>query len=160
MALSMLTEFLDQNGVHYEVIPHLPAYTAQGIAGLTHISGKEVAKTVMTKLDGRLAMAVLPADQRVDLQLLKRGTAVESASLASEDDFYEQFPECETGAMPPFGNLYGMPVFADATLALDKEIVFNAGTHRELIRMKWDDYRRLVEPSVLRFAARHVVQAA
>jgi Ala-tRNA(Pro) deacylase len=142
------------------VITHSPAYTAQGIAGLTHISGKELAKTVMVKLDEKLAMAVLPANYHVDLATLKRTLKAKTMALASEDDFKDRFSECETGAMPPFGNLFGLPVFADDNLAKDKEIAFNAGTHRELIRMSWDDFKRLAEPMMLRFAAGRYNQAA
>ena len=160
MALASLTEYLDQNHVKYVIITHSPAYTAEGIAGLTHISGKELAKTVMVKLDEKMVMAVLPANLHVDLANLKRALKAKTVELASEDDFRDRFADCETGAMPPFGNLFGLPVFADENLARDKEIAFNAGTHRELIRMSWDDYHRLAEPMVLRFAAGHCVQAA
>ena len=160
MALSSLMEYLDRHHVKYVVIAHSPAYTAQGIAGLTHIPGKQLAKTVMVKLDGQLAMAVVPANFHVDLEHLRKATDSKSATVASEEDFQGRFPECETGAMPPFGNLYGMPVFAEESLAEDKEIAFNAGTHRELIRMNWEDYRKLVEPKVVCFAAGHAHAAA
>ncbi len=160
MALAALIEFLDRHDVPYTVITHSPAYTAQGIAGLTHISGKELAKTVVVKLDGKLAMAVLPANFHVDLAALRRVLKAKTAMLAAEEEFEDRFAECETGAMPPFGNLYGLPVFVDENLARDKEIAFNAGTHRELIRMSWDDFQRLVEPMILRFAAGRWVQAA
>jgi len=160
MALTSLTEYLDSHNVLYTVITHSPAYTAQGIAGLTHISGKELAKTVMVKLDGKLVMAVLPANYHVDLAALKRTLKAKAVELASEEDFKDRFAGCETGAMPPFGNLFGLPVFADDNLAKDKEIAFNAGTHRELIRMSWDDFKRLAEPMVLRFAAGRCAEAA
>lgn len=160
MALAKLTDFLDAQKVRYVVISHSPAYTAQGIAGLAHIPGKELAKTVMVKLDGTLAMAVLPAKYHVDLAALRRAAKVKSAALAAEDEFKDRFMECETGAMPPFGNLYGLEVFADASLEDDKEIAFNAGTHRELIRMIWEDYKRLAAPKMARFAAGRAVEAA
>ncbi len=153
MAISSLTEYLDKHHVKYVVIAHSPAYTAQGIAGLTHTPGKELAKTVIVKLDGRLSMAVIPANYHVDLDRLRKATNAKTAILASEEDFQNRFPECETGAMPPFGNLYGIPVFAEESLAEDKEIAFNAGTHRELIRMSWADFEKLVEPKLLQFAA-------
>ena len=133
MALSNLTDFLDSHRVLYTVITHSPAYTAQGIAGLTHISGKELAKTVMVKLDEKLVMAVLPANFHVDLAALKRALKAKTVLLASEEEFKDLFAGCETGAMPPFGNLYGLPVFADENLTGDKEIAFNAGTHRECL---------------------------
>src|SRR5581483_10890337 len=130
MPLSKLREFLDQNKIPYVVISHSTAYTAQGIAALAHIPGKELAKTVMVKLDGELAMAVVPASTLVDLTALKAVAGVKEAELASELEFKNRFPDCETGAMPPFGNLYGMTVLVDEGLAHLEEIAFNAGSHR------------------------------
>ena len=152
MPLSKLREFLDQNKIPYVVISHSTAYTAQGIAALAHIPGKELAKTVMVKLDGELAMAVVPASTLVDLTALKAVAGVKEAELASELEFKNRFPDCETGAMPPFGNLYGLRVFADQSLTRDKEIAFNAGTHRELVRLGFDDFVRLVNPKIASFA--------
>ncbi len=131
MPIQKLTQFLDSHDVKYVVVSHSVAYTAQGIAALTHITGKGLAKTVIVKIDGALAMAVLPASLHVDLPQLKAVAGAKSAVLASEAEFKEQFPDCETGAMPPFGNLYDVPVFADESLARDKEIAFNAGSHRD-----------------------------
>ena len=153
MPLSKLREFLDANNIKYLVISHSLAYTAQGIAALAHIPGKELAKTVMVLIDGRLTMAVVPASSRVDLFKLKKYLSADTIELADENQFRGQFPDCETGAMPPFGNLYGMDVFADQSLAQDKEIAFNAGTHRELVRMSFDDFRQLVKPVILPLAA-------
>ncbi|HUM06324.1 MAG TPA: YbaK/EbsC family protein [Terriglobales bacterium] len=149
MPLSKLREFLDQHNIKYLVISHSVAYTAQGIAALTHIPGKELAKTVMVQVDGRLAMAVVPASARVDLARLKKHLQADQVELANEAEFRDRFSDCETGAMPPFGNLYGMDVFADDALALDKEIAFNAGSHRELVRMTFADFRHLVNPVLL-----------
>jgi Ala-tRNA(Pro) deacylase len=160
MPLSMLREFLDRNRIRYMVISHSVAYTAQGIAALTHIPGKELAKTVMVMIDGRLAMAVVPASFRVDLYRLKKYLGANSVELASESDFRDRFPDCETGAMPPFGNLYGMDVFADQALTEDKEICFNAGSHREIVRMKFADFRNLAEPVIIPLAARAGAHAA
>lgn len=160
MTLASLTQFLDAHNIQYVVISHSPAYTAQGIAGLSHISGKELAKTVIVRLDGNLAMAVLPANYHVDLTALRRGANAKAIALASEEEFQDRFPECETGAMPPFGHRYGMSVFADESLERDKEIAFNAGTHRELIRMSWQDYKALAAPTILRFAAGRTAEAA
>ena len=160
MPITSLREYLDKHNVHYIVISHSPAFTAQGIAALAHIPGKELAKTVIVKLDAKLAMAVLPASLHVDLKLLKKATNATSAEVAAEADFKDRFPECETGAMPPFGNLYGLEVFAEESLARDKEIAFNACSHRELIRMAWSDFERLVKPKVLRFTAGHKEAAA
>jgi len=160
MALASLMEYLDRHNVRYVVITHSPAFTAQGVAGMAHIPGKELAKTVMVKLDGKLIMAVVPAMLHIDLALLKKAANAGTAAVATEDEFRLRFPECETGAMPPFGNLYGMPVFVDESLAKDKEIAFNAGTHRELVRMSWEDYRSLVEPKIGRIGAGKATAAA
>jgi Ala-tRNA(Pro) deacylase len=153
MPLSTLRAFLDKNGIQYLVISHSLAYTAQGIAALTHIPGQELAKTVILLVDGRLAMAVVPASFRVDLFKLKKYLGSETVELATESEFRDQFPDCETGAMPPFGNLYGLDVFVDESLEKDKEIAFNAGSHRELVRMSFSDFRRLVKPILLQIAA-------
>ncbi|MGC2196259.1 MAG: YbaK/EbsC family protein [Terriglobales bacterium] len=153
MSLHRLKEFLDSRGIKYVVISHSVAYTAQGVAALAHIPGKELAKTVVTKIDGRFAMAVVPASRQVDLALLRAATGANDVQLASEMEFQSKFPDCETGAMPPFGNLYDMAVFADESLSRDKEIAFNAGSHRELIRLAWEDFERLVQPTVVRLAA-------
>ncbi len=152
MPLSTLRDFLDRNRIQYLVISHSLAYTAQGIAALTHTPGKELAKTVMVMVDGRLAMAVVPASFRVDLYRLKKYLGADLVELASESDFRDRFPDCETGSMPPFGNLYGMDVFVDQTLAEDQQIAFNAGSHRELVRMKFADFRELVKPAIIPLA--------
>ena len=160
MSLTRLKAFLDTYNVQYVVISHSVAYTAQGIAALTHIPGKELAKTVVVKIDGKLAMAVVPASCHVDLMRLKQATSASNVQLASEDDFREKFPDCETGAMPPFGNLYGMEVFVDESLSEDKEVAFNAGSHRELVRMSWADLERLVQPRLLKIATRGLLAVA
>lgn len=153
MPLPKLKEFLDSENVKYVVISHSPAYTSAEIAELSHIPGRELAKTVMVKVDGVLAMTVVSSSQHVDLSLVKDVTFAKAVDLATEDEFKRSFPDCEVGAMPPFGNLYGMPVFADERLAGNKEIAFNAGSHRELVRIAWKDYERLVQPRLLRIAA-------
>jgi Ala-tRNA(Pro) deacylase len=160
MPIQKLKEFLDSHGIKYVVISHSVAYTAQGVAALTHISGKELAKTVIVKIDGTLAMAVLPASLHVDLSQLKAAAGAKIAELASEGEFKEQFPDCETGAMPPFGNLYSMPVFADESLVREKEIAFNAGSHRELLRLAWEDFVRLVEPKIAKLAVGRIHSTA
>jgi len=148
MPLSKLRSFLDSNNIKYMVLSHSLAYTAQGIAALAHVSGKKLAKTVIVKIDGILAMAVIPASLHVNLELLRSLTGAQIVEIASEADFKNAFPDCETGAMPPFGNLYDMPVYADSSLAENEEITFSAGTHRELVRMNWTDMLRLVKPTV------------
>lgn len=160
MALESLTEYLDGHNTAYVVISHSSAYTAQGVAGLAHIPGKELAKTVIVRLDGQLAIAVLPANFHVDLEFLRRAANAKSVALAAEEEFKNRFPQCETGAMPPFGNLFGLEIFADNSLEKDKEIAFNAGTHRELIRMTWEDFKKLAKPRMMSFAARCSVKAA
>jgi Ala-tRNA(Pro) deacylase len=152
MPAKQLKEFLDSHHVKYVTKTHPVAYTAQEIAFLAHVHGREFAKTVIVRIDGALAMAVLPASYQVDLALLKTAANGKKIGLASEGDFRDRFPECELGAMPPFGRLYGMPVFVEESLTKDKEIAFNAGTHRELIRLSYDDLARLVQPKVARFA--------
>jgi len=160
MSLPKLQEFLDSHKVKYVVISHSVAYTAAGIAALTHIPGRELAKTVIVKIDGELAMAVVSASQLVDLAFLKTATGARNVELATESEFKERFPDCEVGAMPPFGNLYGMPVYAEQSLSNDKEIAFNAGSHRELVRLAWEDFEKLVQPKLLPVAAVKRVAAA
>jgi len=152
MPARKLKEFLDANEVKYVTITHSRAYTAQEIAASAHIKGKELAKVVMVVLDSKLAMAVLPASYQIDFDLLRKATGASSVRLATEAEFQDLFPECETGAMPPFGNLYGMDVYVAEELAQDEEIAFNAGSHTELIRMAYRDFARLVRPQVVRIA--------
>ena len=149
MVAQKLMEFLDQKKVGYQVIRHTPSYTAQGVAAATHISGKELVKTVIVKIDGAFAMAVVPASRRVDIPSLRREMKTLNVLLASEEEFKDRFPGCETGAMPPFGNLYGMTVIADNSVAADEEIAFNAGSHAEVLRLAYRDFARLVKPKLL-----------
>ena len=152
MPAKKLKAFLKQNKVRHVIVKHSSAYTAQEIAAKTHVSGKDFAKTVMIKIDGKMAMAVLPASYQVDFKLLQELFGTYHVALATESEFKDRFPDCEVGAMPPFGNLYDMEVFVAQTLAEDEEISFNAGTHIELIKMKYADFERLVEPRVFRFS--------
>ncbi len=152
MPLKKLKEYLDRHQIEYITIRHSLAYNAQRIAATTHIPGKEMAKTVIVKLDGRMAMAVLPASYLINLQWLKDTTGAKLVQLASEMEFKDRFPNCEVGAMPPFGNLFDMEVYVAESLTDDEEIFFNAGSHVELIRMAYKDFERLVEPVVLRFS--------
>lgn len=154
MPVNRLKDLLDSNKIKYTTISHSPAYTAQQIAASAHIPGRELAKTVVIKLNGKMAMAVLPASHKVDFDLLKKATEAGKVELASEQEFKDMFPECEVGAMPPFGNLYGMDVFVAESLAEDDEIVFNACSHKELIRMTFKDYEKLAKPKVIKFASR------
>ena len=155
MPVKKLKAFLDEQHIKYVSITHSTAYTAQEIAASAHIPGKEVAKTVMVKVDGAMAMAVLPASYQIDFDLLKTAIGAQEVELATEEEFKGLFPECEVGAMPPFGNLYGMDVFMAASLAEDEEIAFHAGSHTELIQMAFPDYVRLVTPVQLHFSTMH-----
>lgn len=152
MPVRKLKEFLDQNGVRWVSIIHSPAYTAQEVAASAHVRGRDLAKTVMVKVDGKPVMVVLPASQRVDFQVLREVTGGQNVVLASEAEFRELFPDCEAGAMPPFGNLYGMDVYVAPKLAEDEEIAFNAGSHTELMKLRYADFERLVKPKVAAFA--------
>lgn len=154
MPSKKLKDYLDSNGVMYITMNHSPAYTAQQIAATSHISGNELAKTVIVRLDGNIAMAVLPASYRINMNLLKDAAGAEIIELATEQEFINLFPECEIGAIPPFGNLYKMPVYFASSLSKDKEITFNAGTHSELIKMLYKDYEKLVDPIVVKFSSR------
>ena len=151
MPVKKLKEFLDSHGVKYVSIVHSRAYTAQEIAGSAHVPGRELAKAVMVKVDGRIAMAVLPAPYQIDFERLRVAIGAGTVELASETEFQDRFPECELGAMPPFGNLYGMEVYAARRLSEDREIAFNAGSHTELIKLAYIDFERLVSPKVVDF---------
>jgi Ala-tRNA(Pro) deacylase len=146
MPATRLKLFLDSQRVPYQSIQHPPAYTSQEVAATAHVPGREMAKTVMVWVDGELSMVVLPASARVNLDLLREAAGAHRVELASERDFRDIFPGCEVGAMPPFGNLYGIKVFVADTLSADEEIVFNAGTHTEVIRIRYNDFQRLVHP--------------
>lgn len=149
MALQKLKDYLDENHVQYTTIIHPPAFTAQEIAHSAHVPGSELAKTVMVKLDGKIVEAVLPASQRVDLELFKTTAGAKKAELAKETEFDHFFPDCEVGAMPPCGNLYGMEVYVSPSLSKDRQIAFTAGSHTELVCMLYKDYERLVHPTKL-----------
>ena len=154
MPLKKLEKFLDNNNIKYVTISHSAAYTAQEVAASAHIPGKQLAKTVMVKLNGEMAMAVLPASHKVDFDLLKEAIGASKVELASEEEFKDKFPECEVGAMPPFGNLFGIEVFVTESLAEDEEIAFNSGSHTELIRMSYKDFEALVKPRIVKFSSK------
>jgi Ala-tRNA(Pro) deacylase len=152
MPLDRLKQFLDSSAVKYVIVKHSPAYTAQELAALAHVPGNEWAKTVMVKLDGKIAMAVVPASGRVVFDLLKEASAASTAELATEQEFADLCRGCEVGAMPPFGNLFGLEVYVDQGLAEDAEIAFNAGSHTEMMRLAFADSSRLVKPKVARLS--------
>ena len=148
MPVTKLKQFLDENHIPYVSIQHSPAYTAQETAASAHIPGRELAKTVMVRIDGAMAMAVLPSTMMLDPQRLRQIAGASAVTLAGEEEFAAMFPDCEAGAMPPFGNLYDMAVYADQRLREDQHIAFNAGTHAELIQLPYRDFERLVKPTV------------
>jgi Ala-tRNA(Pro) deacylase len=146
MPAERLRRYLDEKHVKYVTIKHSKAYNANEVADSAHLPAKELAKTVMVTIDGEMAMVVVPASAQVDLEHLKKAVGAGDVALAHEWEFKEKFPDCEVGAMPPFGNLYDMKVFVSQTLREDEEIAFNAGSHTELFRLAYADFERLVEP--------------
>jgi Ala-tRNA(Pro) deacylase len=152
MIVKKLKEFLDKQGIEYVTISHSKAYSAQKTAASAHISGKELAKTVMIKVDGKMAMAILPASFRVDFKLLKGAIGAKKVELAKEQEFKDMFPNCETGAMPPFGNLWNLHVYVAESLTENEEIAFCAGSHTELVRMKFGDYMKHVNPEIVKYS--------
>src|SRR3989339_1568962 len=150
--VTYLKEFLDSHSIKYVTISHSRAFTAQETAASAHVPVKELAKTVIVKINGKIAMAVLPASCKVDFDLLKKATRAATIEIANEKDFKDLFPDCEIGAMPPFGNLYGMEVFVAESLTEDEEIAFNAGSHRELVKMAYKDFEKLVKPKIVKFS--------
>lgn len=153
MPAKRLKEFLDGNHVKYVTVSHSRAFTAQDVAESAHVSGKELAKCVMVRIDGRMAMVVVPAASRVDFDRLKLAAGAKFVELANEREFKDMFPECEVGAMPPFGSLYGLDTYASDRLAEQREIAFNAGSHTELIKLSYEDFERLAKPKIAKVTA-------
>ena len=147
-----LEAYLRENKVPFQIVHHPLAYTAQEVAAAEHVPGKMLAKVVMVFGDGKLAMLALPAPQRVDLSKAAAVLGAREVRLAHEQEFVAAFPDCEVGAMPPFGNLYDLPVYVDKALAEDEEIVFQAGTHTDTMTLKYADFERLAKPKVAEFA--------
>ncbi|MGD8748991.1 MAG: YbaK/EbsC family protein [Balneolaceae bacterium] len=154
MPLSRLTDFLDSHHVKYVVIKHSQAYTTQEVAASAHIPGKNMAKTVMMNIDGGMKMVVLPSTHQIDFKQIKKALDAEDVKLASEEEFEGFFPDCEVGAMPPFGNLYDLGTIVADRLSEDEEIAFNAGTHREIVKMAYDDFEELVQPKIIPLGVR------
>jgi len=146
-----MREWLDQQKVTYEVLPHMEAYTAQEVAGAAHVPGRTYAKVVMLKGQKGLVMAVLPAKCHVDIQRMQQLLGDNTATLAKEVDFANAFPDCEIGAMPAFGNLYGVPVYLDKDLIGEEAIAFPAGSHHEVLRIASKDFLRLAGAQVQEF---------
>ena len=138
---------MNENKVAYEILHHSEAVTAQRIAQAEHVKGRRHAKVVMLKSGGQHLMTVLPADHQIDLG--KVGKAIgKPASLDTEQEFKSLFPDCAVGAMPPFGNLYGVPTYVDRSLSQEEYIVFEAGTHTDAIKLNYRDYEKMVKPRV------------
>jgi Ala-tRNA(Pro) deacylase len=152
MPTQRLSDYLDQHSIKYTTLKHSLAYTAQEIAAVAHIPGKNLAKTVMINVKGKLAMAVLPASYKIDFDQLKQALGTDKIRLAHENEFLNLFPDCEVGAMPPFGNLYGIEVYVAQSLTDEEEIAFNSCSHSELMRMNFKDFKKLVKPKVIKFS--------
>jgi Ala-tRNA(Pro) deacylase len=157
--LRKLKQALDEANISYGVYHHPLAYTAQEVATAQHLSAKEMAKVVMLKVDGNLVMGVIAADHKINLSTVKASLNAKEVRLASEDEFSSRFPECEIGAMPPFGNLFGLPVFVDPALEKDEYIYFNAGNHIQTVRLKYEDFTRLVNPQTARLVEEKKIAA-
>jgi len=152
MAGKKLMDYLDQHQVQYKLLDHDPAYTAQEAAAKAAVSGRQFAKSVMIKADQEMKMAVLSAVDKVDFRALEKILGAEEVRLASEEEFGDLFPDCDLGAMPPFGNLYGVEVLVDRGLSEEMTIAFCAGTHTQLVRMSGEDFQALANPRVADFA--------
>jgi len=149
MLAKKVKEFLDSHQIKYLSSTHSPAFTSQEVAAAAHVSGRQLAKTVMVKVDGKMAMVMVPANTQINFAKLKEALGAKAIDLAAESEFKEIFAGCEVGAMPPFGNLYDMPVFIASALTHHDQIVFNAGSHSELMQLAYADFERLVKPKVV-----------
>lgn len=147
-----MEQYFRENGVGYQVLTHPQAYTMPEVAAALHISGKQVAKVVMVKADDRIVMLVVPSPYRLDFAKVREMLGAQEVTLAREEEFADLFPDCAVGAMPPFGNLYGVPVYVDEALAAQKEMVFRVGTHNEVMKIAYEDFARLAQPQVASFA--------
>ena len=147
-----LETYLREERVPFEVRHHPRAVTAQEVAASEHVPGKLLAKTVMVLADGEMLMLALPAPYQVDMEKVGPQLGAQEVRLAREEEFEGAFPDCEVGAMPPFGNLYDLPVYVEETLAEDETIVFRACTHTDTMSVTYADFDRLVEPTVAKFA--------
>lgn len=154
-ALQSLQSHLDAQRVPYEIIHHRRDYTAPETAAHTHTPGKSFAKTIIVEVDRKFCMFVMPASDHIDLEKVRRALRAQDVRLASESEVARLCPDCETGAMPPFGQQYQMPVYVSHQLANDQMITFNAGTHEDVMRMLYQDYARLARPVVMNFTVDH-----
>ena len=152
MATRRITEFLDGQHARYVLVSHSAAYTAQEIAASMHIPGRLLAKTVVVRIDGDLALAVVPAIKQVDTSALCEVAKARNVEIADEQEFADRFTDCQLGTAPPFGNLFGLPTYADHSLAAQEDIIFNAGTHTDAIWMRFTEYRRFAHPHIAKIA--------
>jgi Ala-tRNA(Pro) deacylase len=144
-----LRELLENEKVNYQIMQHSVAYTASEIAGAQHIPGKQVIKAVLIKSDNQYVLCVLPSVEWVDFEKLKRVLGSKEIKLASEAEIAKLFPDYEVGAEPPFAE--GIKIFVDKNLEGNDEIVFNAGTHTDMVKVKYKDFARLAKPTVADF---------
>jgi Ala-tRNA(Pro) deacylase len=158
--LKKLREIFDEAKVPYEIYTHPLAYTAQEIAAQQHVSGNEMAKVVMLEVDDALVMGVIAGNHKVSLERVRASLGAARVRLATEDEFISRFPGCEIGAMPPFGNLFGLKLFVDPALEKDEYIYFNAGNHVQTVKMKYADFVALAKPQVVRLVEERKKKAA
>jgi Ala-tRNA(Pro) deacylase len=151
-ARQRLEKYLREEGVSFDIVTHSVAYTAQEVAAAQHTPGRRLAKVVLVDADGTLRMLVLPASYRIDFPKFKAVLEADKVRLAREEEFAGTFTDCEVGAMPPFGNLYGLPVYVDSSLAEAREIIFKVGSHTTSMKMSFSDYERLVDPQIVDFS--------
>jgi Ala-tRNA(Pro) deacylase len=151
-ARQRLEKYLREEGVQFETMSHPVAYTAQEVAAAQHTPGSQLAKVAMVDADGEMLMLVLPGSYRIDFPKLRAALESKKVRLAKEEEFAGVFTDCEVGAMPPFGNLYEVPVYVDASLSKVTDMVFKAGSHNTSFKMKYADYERLAKPEVIDFA--------
>lgn len=148
--LKMLKDLFEETKVTYEIFDHALAYTTQEIAARQHVPGDQMAKVVILEVDGKLIMAVITGNQNIDLDTARDNLGAKQVRLAGEDEFAWRFPGCDNGAMPPFGNLFGLRVIVDPALAKDEFIYFNAGNHVQTVRLRYQDFLALVKPQIAR----------
>ena len=155
-----IAQFLSSHGIPFQAVPHPLAYTAQEDAALSHVPGREWAKTVVCMADGEPIQVVLPAHLAIDVDRLRALTGARTIRLAEESEFETLYPGCERGAMPPLGPMYGQRVFVDSSLADDGQITFNAGTHTDAVRVRYEDFASIAHPVVGAFAHRPAIRSA
>lgn len=158
--IKKLKDLFDEAKISYEVYNHPLAYTAQEIAQGQHVSGDLMAKVVMLRVDGRLVMAVITASQKLHLPTVRESLGAHEVRLATEDEFIANFPDCEIGAMPPFGNLFDTSVYVDPAITKDESVYFNAGNHVQTVRLRYKDFEKIVKPRVVPLAEKNKAQAA